>query len=230
MANIENEYLVKRGNNDFATIASLFTGVRILKMDGFLAKGKPINIYTAQWVNSQAEDYMVADTVTVNGVEYDAIFRENVDIDITFIVGDKYGASDVRAVHDAFVAYITDGALYLKSNYVDRILRCVCLKEYSPTTEKLKRPSGRNYIIGTITLHSLDAQAGENDGYIDNPYPTPSSSDVTPPPTPTGQIYTTDVYDASLNATQAVLNRKFNTYNKVTVSVSGKTLMITTSN
>lgn len=157
-------------------------------MDGFLAKGKPVNIYTAQWVNSQTEDYMVTDTVVVDGVEYDAVFRENVDIDVTFIVSDKYGATDVRTAHDAFIAYMTDGALLLKSNYVDRILRCVCLKEYSPTTQKLKRPSGKNYIIGTITLHSLDTLAGNNDGHIDNPYPTPSggsSPTITMDDTPT---------------------------------------------
>lgn len=229
MANIENEYLVKRGDGEFATIASLFSGVRILKMDGFLAKGKPVNIYTAQWVNSQTEDYMVTDTVVVDGVEYDAVFRENVDIDVTFIVSDKYGAADVRTAHDAFIAYMTDGALLLKSNYVDRILRCVCLKEYSPTTQKLKRPSGKNYIIGTITLHSLDTLVGDGDGHIDNPYPTPSGGGDTPTPTPSGQVSTTNVYDSTLQATQAVLNQRFNSYNNVTVSVSAKTLIITTS-
>lgn len=229
MANIENEYLVKRGNNDFATIASLFSGVRILKMDGFLAKGKPINIYTAQWVNNQAEDYMVTDVVSINGVEYDAVFRENVDIDVTFVVGDKYGASDVRAEHDAFVAYMTDGALFLKSNYADRVLRCVCLKEYAPTTKKLKRPSGKNYIIGTITLHSLDSQAGGDDGYIDNPYPTPRQDDVQVTMFSAPQTRTIKSSETVLRMPKLIGDNDAQNQSYISVGVSGTTLMITTT-
>lgn len=209
MANIENEYLVKRGDGEFATIASLFGGVRILKMDGFLAKGKPINIYTAQWINNQKEDYIIASATN-------EIFRENVDIDITFIVSDKYGASDVRQQHDAFVSYMVNGALYIKSNYVDRVMECVCLKEYNPTTIRLKRPSGKNYIIGTITLHTLNTTTVGDDGYVDDPYGS------------TTTINTTNVYDTAFGEYQDALNQRFNTKSDVKVSVSGRTLVITT--
>lgn len=226
MANIANEYLVRRGSQSFSTIASLFTGVRVLKIDGFTSVGKPINIYTAQWVNEQQEDYMVTSQVTIDNVTYDAVFRENVDIEITFIVSDKYGATDVRQVHDAFISYMTDGALYIKSNYADRTLRCVCLKEYSPTTQKLKRATGGNYILGTITLHSLDTRAGDGDGYISNPYVEPSGGDE-PSPTPVVQVLTTNVYDTAIGATQATLNQQFKS--KANVSVSGTTLVITTT-
>lgn len=226
MADIANEYLVKRGSEEFATIASKFSGVRVLKIDGFTSVGKPINIYTAQWIDAQGEDYMVTSQVEVEGTTYDAIFRENVDLEITFIVGDKYGATDVRQQHDAFVAYMTDGALYIKSQYTDRTLKCVCLKEYKPTLIKLKRPQGQNYIMGTLTLHSLDVRAGDDDGYVGNPYPTPSGGD-TPTPTPT-QISTSQVYDAALGATQATLNQRFNAKSDVSISVQGTTLMITT--
>lgn len=226
MADIANEYLVRRGSQEFATISSLFGGVRILKITGYSSTGKPVNIYTAQWVDSQTEDYMITTTITDEQTDYDVVIRENVDLDITFIVGDKYGASNVRQQHDAFVAYMTDGALYIKSNYMDRTMRCVCLKNYEPTTVKLKRPEGKNYMMGTITLHTLDVRAGDGDGYISNPYP--SSGGDTPTPTPPSQIPATSVYDAALGATQASLNQIFNAKSDVAISVQGTTLMITT--
>lgn len=198
MADIATKYYVRRGDQEFATIASLFGGVRILKIEGMTGVGSAKNIYTASWVDSQSEDYMVIG---------DGVVRENVDINITFIISNKYGAVDVRQQHDAFVAYMTDGELYLKSDYIGRTLLCVCLKDYKPTTEHLKRTGNNDYIIGTITLHALDNRAGEDDGYIGNPYPT--SGDTPTPPTPPQQISTSNVYDASLGATQASLNQRF---------------------
>ena len=199
MADIATKYYVRRGDQQFATIASLFGGVRILKIEGMTGVGSAKNIYTASWVDSQSEDYMVVG---------DSVVRENVDINITFIVSNKYGAVDVRQQHDAFVAYMTDGELYLKSDYIGRTLLCVCLKDYKPATEHLKRTGNNDYIIGTITLHTLDNRAGDDDGYIGNPYPT--SGDTPTPPTPPQQVSTTNVYDAALGATQATLNQRFN--------------------
>ena len=199
MADIATKYYVRRGDQEFATIASLFGGVRILKIEGMTGVGSAKNIYTASWVDSQSEDYMVVG---------DGVVRENVDINITFIVSNKYGAVDVRQQHDAFIAYMTDGELYLKSDYAGRTMRCVCLKGYKPTTEHLKRAGGANdYIIGTLSLHTLDNRAGDNDGYIDNPYPT--SGGDTPTPTPPQQVSTTNVYDTALGATQATLNQRY---------------------
>lgn len=229
MANIANEYLVRRGSQKFATIASMFNGVRVLKIDGYTKTGEPTNIYTAQWINSQSEDYCVADKKTEDGVEYDVVFRKNVDIDITFIVADRYTDStiDVRSAHDAFVAYMTDGALYLKSNYANRTLRCVCLKEYKPTTEKLQRPQGSNYIMGTMTLHALDVRAGSDDGYSGNPYPVPSDDDGGTTPTPSSQVYASNVLDVALNKTQDVLNQEFMKKSTVKMSVVDEVLSIT---
>lgn len=170
---IEDSYLVKKGSDSYATIASLFNGVRILKIDGYLAKGKPINIYTAQWINSQTEDCIV--TLKDSQTNAPIVIRENVDLDITFIVSDRYftpsqqtPTMDVRATHDSFVDYMTTGELMLKSLYVNKEVRCICLKEYKPTTTKLKRAInasynggqntitfGQNYIMGTISLHTL---------------------------------------------------------------------------
>lgn len=202
---ISNKYFVKRGSQEFATISQLFTGVRILKVDGFTSTGEAKNIYTESWVNSQTEDYMVTTKKEVQGNMVDVVIRNNVDLEMTFIVGTKYGAVDVRNAHDAFIAYMTDGELYIKSEYVNRTMRCVCLKEYKPTTIKLQR-GNNSYIMGTLVLHTLDSRAGDDDGYISNPYPTTSGGDT---PTPSQQILSSNVYDTSLGATQASLNQRY---------------------
>lgn len=139
----------------FQNIDTQFAGVKILAMDGFLEKGKPVNIYTAQWVNSQAEDFMV--TTVVNSTP--VVIRENVDISVTFCVRQKYTNTtiNVQTVHDTFVNYMTAGAVWIKSSYVgNKYVKCVCLEAYKPTTIKLGR--GENsYILGTIKLHCLEA-------------------------------------------------------------------------
>ena len=231
MANIEKEYLVKRGTQEYTPISELFNGVRILKVNGFTSTGAPKNIYTAAWINSQAEDYMVTLQESREGEDYDVVIRDNTDIEITFIVGDKYADTDidVRVTHDAFIAYMTDGALYVKSNYTDRAMKVVCLKEYKPTLVRLKRQAKNNYITGTITLHALDTRAGDDDGYIGNPYPTTSEEGG-------GgggggeplSINTTQVYDPYFGKTQQDLNKQFAQGSGVTFEVVDDTLYITT--
>lgn len=157
MNNSANRYFVKNtSNGTFADITTLFDGVAVLKLDGMLAKGKPVNIYSAQWIDSQQEDYMIT---TLNGSGNPVVIRENVDLELTFIVRRKYatGAIDVQSVHDSFVSYMTNSDVWLKSSYVgNKYVHCVCLKEYKPTTVKLERGND-SYIIGTITFHTLDA-------------------------------------------------------------------------
>lgn len=151
-------YQVKNTTNGvFQNISTLFDGVQILKVDGMLAKGKPVNIYTAQWINSQDEDFLIT---TLDSNNNPIVIRENVDIDITFIVRQKYatGTIDVQTVHDSFVAYMTNSDVWIKSSYVgNKYVHCVCLKEYKPTTIKLHRNNDNSYAMGTITLHCLDA-------------------------------------------------------------------------
>lgn len=211
MANIEKEYLVKRGTQEYTPISELFNGVRILKVNGFTSTGAPKNIYTAAWINSQAEDYMVTLQESREGEVYDVVIRDNTDIEITFIVGDKYADTDidVRVTHDAFIAYMTDGALYVKSNYTDRAMKVVCLKEYKPTLVRLKRQAKNNYITGTITLHALDTRAGDDDGYIGNPYPTTSEEGGGGGGGEPLSINTTQVYDPYFGKTQQELNKQF---------------------
>ena len=152
-----NRYFVKNtSNGTFADITALFNGVAVLKLDGMLAKGKPVNIYTAQWIDSQQEDFMIT---TLDGSNNPVVIRENVDLELTFIVRQKYATStiNVQSVHDNFVDYMTGSDVWLKSSYVgNKYVHCVCLKEYKPTTVKLERGND-SYIIGTITFHTLDA-------------------------------------------------------------------------
>ena len=154
---LKNKYFVKKtANGTFSDVTTLFDGLRILKVDGFLAKGKPVNIYTAQWINEQDEDFMIT---TIDDNDNPVVIRENVDLEVTFIIRQKYatGTIDVMAQHDLFVDYMTGSDVWIKSSYVNnKYVHCVCLKEYKPTTQKLQRKES-SWIMGTITLHTLDA-------------------------------------------------------------------------
>jgi hypothetical protein len=157
MNNSANRYFVKNtSNGTFADITTLFDGVAVLKLDGMLAKGKPINIFTQQWLSNQKEDFLIT---TLDGSNNPVVIRENVDLELTFIVRQKYASStiNVQSVHDNFVDYMTGSDVWLKSSYVgNKYVHCVCLKEYKPTTVRLGRGND-SYIMGTITLHSIDA-------------------------------------------------------------------------
>lgn len=157
MNNSANRYFVKNtSNGTFADITTLFDGVAVLKVDGMLAKGKPVNIFTQQWLSNQKEDFLIT---TLDGNNNPVVIRENVDVELTFIVRQKYatGTINVQSVHDSFVDYMTGSDIWLKSSYLgNKYVHCVCLKEYKPTIIKLDR-GVNSYIMGTITLHALDA-------------------------------------------------------------------------
>lgn len=156
MSELTGKYFVKNTENGtWNDVTGLFNGLRVLKVDGFLAKGKPVNIYTAQWVDSQEEDFMIATEEN----ETQIVVRENTDITVTFIVKQKYASTsiDVMSVHDAFINYMTGSDVWIKSAYVsNNYVHCVCLQEYKPTIYKLQR-GGNSWIMGTLTLHTLDA-------------------------------------------------------------------------
>lgn len=153
----KNRFFVKNTQSGtFQDITTLFNGVAVLKLDGMLAKGEPINIFTQQWLSNQKEDFLIT---TLNDNDNPVVIRKNVDLELTFIVRQKYatGTIDVQTVHDNFIDYITGSDIWLKSSYVgNKYVHCVCLKEYKPTTVKLGR-GDNSYIMGTITLHCLDA-------------------------------------------------------------------------
>ena len=153
----KNRFFVKNTQNgSFQDITTMFDGVAVLKLDGMLAKGEPINVFTQQWLSNQNEDFLIT---TLDDNDNPVVIRKNVDLELTFIVRQKYatGTIDVQTVHDNFVDYITGSDVWLKSSYVgNKYVHCVCLKEYKPTTVKLGR-GNNSYIMGTITLHCLDA-------------------------------------------------------------------------
>ena len=157
MNDSSNRYYAKKTEEgSYADITGMYSGVAILKMDGFLALGKPVNVYTAQWVDEQEEDFLIP---TLDENDNKIVIRENVDIEITFIVRQKYASSniDVQQVHDSFIDYMTNSDVYLKSAYAGGLsAHCVCLQEYRPTTVKLGRGRNNDYIIGTITMHTLE--------------------------------------------------------------------------
>lgn len=149
-------YIKNTSSGSFVDITTQFDGVAILKVDGLLAKGKPVNIYTAQWINEQEEDFVIP---LIDNNQNVVVIRENVDIEITFIIRQKYAAStiNVLSTHDTFINYLTSSDVWIKSAYVgNKYVHCVCLSEYKPTTVNLDR-GDKSYIMGTITLHCLDA-------------------------------------------------------------------------
>ena len=155
MANsdLRGVYYVKKATDiGFVDVCLRFQGVRILSVTGVAAKGKAVNVYNAQWMESQQEDFMIT---TNNGV----IIRENVDIEVTFIVHNRYAITniDVKTVHDSFVNYMTSTDLWIKTAYQNNVIaHCVALEGYEPTTMKLQRDNDANYALGTIKLHCLE--------------------------------------------------------------------------
>lgn len=147
---LSNKYFVRRTTSDaWQDVTTLFDGVKILALSGFNEVGDAQNIYTAQWVNSQTEDYMLVDSTVV---------RSNIDLTMTFIVGTRFSASqnvDTQTAFDNFKSYICDyGDFWVKSAYTNKYAHVVCLKGVQVITERLRR--GQNsFILANATLHTL---------------------------------------------------------------------------
>ncbi len=148
-------FLKNTENGTFADVTTMFQGVRILKVDGMGAKGKAKNVFTQDWMYDETEDMEI---VMENDTDPIQILRENVDIEVTFLVKQKYASTtiNVQTQHDLFVNYMTKTDVWIKSNYMgDKSVHCVCLNEYKPTIMKLKRGND-SFAMGTITLHCLE--------------------------------------------------------------------------
>ena len=155
---LKRKYYVKIGSGSYTDVTTLVSGVRVLSVTGFGSKGEPVNIYNEQWTDSQTEDVMIT---TLDEFDEPMVVRKNTDIEITFIVCDKYRSIDnthidVMTQHDTFVGYLTSGIIYVKSLYTNRQVKCICKSEYTPTTVRLGRGSDNSYILGTIRLHTLE--------------------------------------------------------------------------
>jgi hypothetical protein len=152
---LENKYYVRKATSgEWEDLTAKFVGLKVLKLDGMNEQGDAVNVYSEQWINSQAEDFLVT---TQDGQGHDVVIRKNVDLQLTFIVGTRYGALDTQTSHDAFVEYATkQGDFYIKSKYTGKEAHVVCLKGYKPTMQKLHRGALNSFIMGTIELHTLD--------------------------------------------------------------------------
>lgn len=154
MNNSTGIYFVKKQNTQYQDITTMFDGVAVLKLEGLITQGKPINIYTEQWATEQEEDFCIP--ITENNET--TVIRENTNIELTFVVKQKYATNniDVLTTHNNFINYITNSDIWLKTKYYNMETHCVCLDEYKPTVVKLKRGNDKNFIMGTITLHQLN--------------------------------------------------------------------------
>jgi hypothetical protein len=148
---ITNKYFVKNTvNGSFVDVTTLFDGVDILAIEGLDAKGKALNVYVEQWITG-GTDFMITSN---NG----QIVRENVDIKVVFIVGQRYANAtiDTQTVYDSFVDYMTNTDVWIKSMYFGKQVHCVAIDKVEPKTVKLKR-GANEYILGEIPLQTLGA-------------------------------------------------------------------------
>lgn len=147
---ITNKYFVKNSaNGSFTDVTTLFDGVNILAVEGFDSRGKALNVYVEQWIDG-GTDFMIASN---NG----QIVRENVDIKVVFIVGQRYANDtiDTQSVYDSFVGYMTNTDVWIKSSYVGKQVHCVAIEKIEPKTIKIHR-GDNSYILGEIQLKTLE--------------------------------------------------------------------------
>lgn len=152
---LTNKYFVKNSENGtYTDITTLVDGVRILKVDGMTKTGNPKNVYTASWEYEEDEDFEI---VMQNSEDTKKIIRECVDIDITFIVKQKYATNtiDVPTQHKTFIDYMTNTDIWIKSTYTNLIAHCFAKSDYKPTTEKYQRGTD-SWITGTISMHCIE--------------------------------------------------------------------------
>lgn len=156
MNDLTGKYFVKKTKDgEYQDFATLFDGLRILKIDGFMSEGQPKNVYTASWEYDDDEDFAI---VMQDDEDTIRIIRECSDLEITFIIKGSYANEtiDVHTQHLRFKNYMLGKDVWIKSVYQDELeAHCVCLKEYKPTTEKYHRGID-SYVMGTITMHMLE--------------------------------------------------------------------------
>jgi hypothetical protein len=156
MNDLTGKYFVKKTKDgEYQDFATLFDGLRILKIDGFMSEGQPKNVYTASWEYDDDEDFAI---VMQDDEDTIRIIRECSDLEITFIIKGSYATNtiDVNTQHLRFKNYMLGKDVWIKSVYQDELeVHCVCLKEYKPTTEKYHRGTD-SYVLGTITMHMLE--------------------------------------------------------------------------
>ena len=135
-----------------------FSGVKVLKIDGFDELGDAVNAYTEQWIDSQNEDMYI-----VGG----DIVRKNVDLSMTLIISRRYvdgGSIDEQKVYDGLMESLFNKDFYLYSAYTRKQAHVICIKSFKPTTVDLHR-GDKSYILVTVPLHTLDKPTSIDDDY-----------------------------------------------------------------
>ena len=151
---LDNKYFVKHGSESYADICTKYDGVRILQVEGLFSQGEAVNVYNEQWTDTQEEDFMIT---TMDNDNNPVVIHKNQDIKIVFVVSNRYanGLIDVGLQHDAFVNYMSQGEIWIKSIYSNKEAKCALLSSYTPNAVKLHRNYG-TYILGELTMHVLD--------------------------------------------------------------------------
>ncbi len=172
------KYFVRKNETDtWMDITQDFSGVNILKIDGFNEGGETVNVYSEQWVTSNKEDVMV--TMQDERTGEDIVIRKNGDLKVTFICGQRYGAMNTREAHDEFIDFMCNhGTIWIWSKYQELMVQVICLKGYKPTMERLQR-GNNSYIMGTIDLHMVDAPHRYR-GEQDDELPPSDDSPISP--------------------------------------------------
>ena len=168
---LNNKYFVSSDGSTWQDVVSKWDGVKVLSVNGLDDVGDAVNVYTAQWVNSQSEDMMVT---TQDGQGHDVVVRKNSDISVTLIVSRRFTSSviDEQSVYDNVVSFMAkSGAFYIRSAYSGKDAHVVCLKSFKPTNQRLNRGS-QSFILVTIPLHTLDVPSA-----IPAPAPTPTQNE-----------------------------------------------------
>ena len=167
MATTRGRYFIKRAESDvWEDVAIKFQGLSILSIEGMGEVGDACNVYSEQFIDSPNEDFQI--TSTQDNPSTREIIRKNVDLSMTFICGERYGAQDTQMCYEDFVSYIArQGDFWIKSGYTGLQAHVVCLKGFKPTTQKLQRGT-KSYMMATAPLHCLapateaqDAAEGE---------------------------------------------------------------------
>ena len=143
-----NTYFIKTGTEAYADVTVKWPGLHFLKIDKLAAQGKPKNIYTADWVNSNTLDVYVPDIVC---------FESN-EIELSFIIWDAHDHTvDVPRTHEDFISYMTTHKVDIWSKYLGVENSFVCMSEYEPTTVHVSFAPGANYILGTLPFHKVNS-------------------------------------------------------------------------
>ena len=152
---LTGKYLLKQqSEEEYEDVTTLFDGVRILQVSGMNSLGEAINVYNEQWVDGST-DFVIAST---DG----KIKRKNITIEVVFVVSERYASNagiDTQEQYDAFIDYMTESDIYIKSLYTDKTVHCFANDEYEPTSVRLKRGHGKNYILGSIKMAALEQPA-----------------------------------------------------------------------